>query len=176
MSQRWVAALSSYTFSIKYRSGKHNTDADALSRLPALLKEQHILSPESVGAIYEGTNLSPLVDTISTNTSFDELLSTSNVTNDLDWNSRQNDDDTLRVWKAYVSKGWKPMMEDINSEHHPLSLVTNFKKLILENNILYRKVTINGEEYKQLVVPRSYIDTIMVHLHHQFGHNTFISP
>ena len=30
--QRWVAALSSYKFSIKYRSGKKNADADGLSR------------------------------------------------------------------------------------------------------------------------------------------------
>ena len=32
--QRWVSELSSYDFSIQYRSGKENIDADALSRLP----------------------------------------------------------------------------------------------------------------------------------------------
>ena len=31
---RWVAALSNYNFTIIYRSGKLNQDADALSRLP----------------------------------------------------------------------------------------------------------------------------------------------
>ena len=29
---RWVAALSNYTFSISYKPGRNNTDADALSR------------------------------------------------------------------------------------------------------------------------------------------------
>ena len=32
--QRWVANLANYTFSIKYKSGKSNIDADALSRNP----------------------------------------------------------------------------------------------------------------------------------------------
>jgi hypothetical protein len=36
ITQRWIAALSSYNFEIKYRPGVNNADADALSRLPAL--------------------------------------------------------------------------------------------------------------------------------------------
>ena len=32
--QRWVANLANCTFSIKYKSGKSNVDADALSRIP----------------------------------------------------------------------------------------------------------------------------------------------
>ena len=32
--QQWVANLANYTFSIKYKSGKSNVDADALSRNP----------------------------------------------------------------------------------------------------------------------------------------------
>lgn len=33
-SHRWLAALSTYTFKLKYRAGKQNFDADALSRCP----------------------------------------------------------------------------------------------------------------------------------------------
>ena len=32
--QRWVASLANYNFKIFYRSGKHNVEADALSRIP----------------------------------------------------------------------------------------------------------------------------------------------
>lgn len=31
---RWVAELADFTFTIKYRSGKDNVDADSLSRMP----------------------------------------------------------------------------------------------------------------------------------------------
>ena len=32
--QRWALTLSSYTYNIKYKSGKNQGNADALSRLP----------------------------------------------------------------------------------------------------------------------------------------------
>ena len=37
--QRWVAELADYTFDIKYKPGKHNIEADALSRLPLNVAE-----------------------------------------------------------------------------------------------------------------------------------------
>ena len=32
--QRWIAALANYNFSLNYKSGKTNIEADALSRIP----------------------------------------------------------------------------------------------------------------------------------------------
>ena len=33
---RWVAALAAYNFTLHYRLGKTNVDADALSRIPGI--------------------------------------------------------------------------------------------------------------------------------------------
>lgn len=41
MEQRWVAQLASFNFEVKYRTGRENTNADVLSRLPTAY-----LSPE----------------------------------------------------------------------------------------------------------------------------------
>ena len=49
---RWVAALSNYTFSITYKPGKNNEDADALSRIK--WPEAVDISSQSVHAVCEG--------------------------------------------------------------------------------------------------------------------------
>ena len=46
---RWLTELASFNFKIKYRPGRHNTDADALSRLP--IKEDWKITSEAVQAI-----------------------------------------------------------------------------------------------------------------------------
>lgn len=47
-SYRWLAALSTFTFNIKYRAGKHNMDADGLSRRPHdVLEDNGISESES---------------------------------------------------------------------------------------------------------------------------------
>ena len=45
---RWVAALADYQFSIKYRPGKLNIDADGLSRSPLDWKDAGKLCTETV--------------------------------------------------------------------------------------------------------------------------------
>ena len=45
-AQRWIAALSNYSFDIKYRSGKKNADADGLSRMNEDEREQNVIFPE----------------------------------------------------------------------------------------------------------------------------------
>ena len=40
--QRWIAALANYNFSLHYRLGKTNVEADALSRIPNVEGEMSI--------------------------------------------------------------------------------------------------------------------------------------
>lgn len=55
---RWVAALSAYQFSITYKPGKTNTDADALSRL------SQTLSVDTVKAICDSDQGHPLIESL----------------------------------------------------------------------------------------------------------------
>ena len=172
-SQRWIAALSSYSFSLKSRSGKHNADADALSRLPALLqRDQDDLTKETIEAICNAVDITPYIDSIAMNPDSADVIQSSDIVESrtIDWKERQDMDRMLNRWKHYVRIGKKPKVEDMSPEHQPLSFVRNFKYFILENNIMYRKTVIEGEEYKQLVIPRSYINTVLQQLHDKFGH------
>ena len=47
---RWLASLAAFDFTIKYRPGKNNSDADALSRLPHG-SEYLVITPEMITAI-----------------------------------------------------------------------------------------------------------------------------
>lgn len=60
-SYRWLAALSTFSFDIKYRSGKQNMDADGLSRRPHGTLEDDIDSREESDRIQQFTShhLSP---------------------------------------------------------------------------------------------------------------------
>ena len=52
--QRWIANLANYNFTIHYRSGKSNIDADALSQIPwEVVKTNHV----QVGPIVKSTVL-----------------------------------------------------------------------------------------------------------------------
>lgn len=55
-SYRWLAALSTFTFDIKYRAGKQNQDADGLSRRPHGELTSDIASREESRRIYEFTS------------------------------------------------------------------------------------------------------------------------
>ncbi|KAL1273136.1 hypothetical protein QQF64_028998 [Cirrhinus molitorella] len=66
-SYRWLAALSTFTFNIKYRAGKHNMDADGLSRRPHEMQEDDGVSRDERQKIQRFTShllesASPLED------------------------------------------------------------------------------------------------------------------
>ena len=50
--QRWITELAEYDFTIRYRSGKKNVDADVLSRLPAKKSQSfETISKDSIRAV-----------------------------------------------------------------------------------------------------------------------------
>ena len=56
---RWVADLAGYTFSIKYRPGKSNNDADYLSRNPTtdhFSEHTHSLSSDTVRTVLDNSS------------------------------------------------------------------------------------------------------------------------
>ena len=61
--QRWVASLANYNFTITYHSGKHNVDADTLSRLPwsMVTTDQPLLIKSALIRGTQGESLIPLI-------------------------------------------------------------------------------------------------------------------
>ena len=67
--QRWIASLAQFDFSICYRSGLKNGDADALSRLPYITEpDTQIIGTDSIRTICSAINI-PYVECLSLSSS-----------------------------------------------------------------------------------------------------------
>ena len=94
--QRWVAKLANYNFTIRYKCGQSNVEADALSRIswPEVLSDKDIdvdlecMDTHVVNAVLTGTKTrSSLIESISCSSQIihEELDIDNNSTPTLDW-------------------------------------------------------------------------------------------
>ena len=106
--QRRVAKLANYNFTIRYKCGQSNVEADALSRisLPEVLSDEDIdvdlecMDTHVVKAVLTGTKTkSSLIESISCSSQIipDELDVEDNSTTALDWVKLQRNDPNLSV-------------------------------------------------------------------------------
>ena len=107
--QRWVAKLANYNFTIRYKCGQSNVEADALSRIswPKVLSNHEDLDVDLecmdthiVNAVLTGSkSKSSLTESISWSSKIipDELDTDSSSFTDLDWVKLQRGDPNLSV-------------------------------------------------------------------------------
>ena len=181
--QRWVAALSDYNFTIKYRSGRKNADADGLSRLQedSAADQDKVIFPEVLKAICQCAALQveecPLVESVAVSQPVDvtedipEELLRSHALTSKDWRKAQRDDPTLKLIIEHLQSGSRISVKQI--QNNPLIDRRYFKdweKLYLYQDVLYRKVELNGQAFQQLVIPLSYRELVFKALHDSLGH------
>ena len=107
--QRWVAKLANYNFTIRYRCGQSNVEADALSRIswPKVLSNHkdidvdlECMDTHVVNAVLTGSkSKSSLIESISCSSKIipDELDRDSSSSTNLDWVKQQRADPNLSV-------------------------------------------------------------------------------
>ena len=170
---RWVAALAAYNFSLKYRSGKENSDADALSRLPGLstdTSEYKEITPEVLNVICHNCRPLPYMDTISMSMIpvDDDTVSMENL-NPSEWRSRQRSDPIIGLFSRSVTQKEKPPLDSITTTEGK-SILKEFDHLVIRRGVLYRQVKDEDEESLQLVLPSSWRTDAMKGAHDELGH------
>ena len=175
--QRWIAELANYDFSIQYRSGKHNIDADALSRIPRAIQDQergedqHI-PPDVVKAICESrVNTPAIISTMCLTAEPTQLMNISSsplFCRKQDIVSAQSQDSDLQPFLLYLKDGTKPQKSKLNAEQ--LVLFRVLDSLMLRDNILFRRRINNGEQQYQLVVPTKLRHIALTGIHDNVGH------
>ena len=186
---RWLAALSSYNFSLKYKTGKSNSDADGLSRKPHETQE---LFTEAVKAICQAytvargscpyaenlviTSSPQLVESLDSQSDDSlEFTPKNNISatdiSSINWAKEQSEDSCIGKIFNFVKSGYYPTKEELDSiSSDGVKLLRHWKNLFISDGILYRKTSLNGEEVSQLVLPLKYCDMVFTHLHENVGH------
>ena len=180
---RWVAALADFSFTLKYRPGHANVDADFLSRMPTDIEnlinecteettESDIQSTVNAISTYEKSDVG-WVTAVSTNADAIRLMDApsmgkytpmpaENIT------KAQADDPIIApVLKAKLT-GERPFASERAGESNMTKLLMHeWNKLVIgKDQALYRKTNTR----LQLVLPARYQRLVYKHLHEDMGH------
>ena len=182
--QRWVAKLANYNFSIKYRCGVSNTEADALSRIkwPEALSEMmntdngcmdtHVINAVLTGAVTKSSlieSVSCSVGIIPTELDMNDKLS------NINWMKEQRLDPNLGVIIRLIESGqlFKRKLQGKDSTELK-SFLRNKRSLKLIKDVLYRKSFSDNSTTKktmwQLVVPKIFRERALSGCHDDVGH------
>ena len=171
---RWDAALSNYTFSITYKPGKNNKDADALSRIK--WPEAVDISSQSLHTVCEGVQAPHgKIETLCHGAQAVGVSSQDNMPpgmTPLEWSQAQAKDSVLcqiieaiehkTLGKLKIKKG---MPLDLKAF---LRIRKQFK---LKKGILYRQSQVTSNRTRlQLKLPIEYRQKAMAGCHDQIGH------
>ena len=180
--QRWVAALSDYNFTIRYRSGRKNADADGLSRSmeDTAAGQERIIFPEVLKAICQCAAIQveecPLVESLALSQPDDEredILEEvrARALISKEWRQIQRDDPTLKLIIEHLKAGSRISVQQIqNNPSIDRRYFRDWERLYLSQDVLYRKAELNGQEFHQLVIPLSQRDVVFRALHDSMGH------
>ena len=180
---RWAAQLAQFDFEIKFRSGRSNRNADALSRKrvheDSLSTEStstvNVLSEEILADVVDSTTLKD-VQSISTEGQGSEDSSIATTSMFPEYTKEglaklQAEDNSISRVLAWMANGHKPTFRLIGKEP-PVArkLLHKWDKLLIKDGVLYKKCQDVEGEYLQLVLPESMKQQVLDSLHNFSGH------
>ncbi|XP_042338496.1 uncharacterized protein LOC121939556, partial [Plectropomus leopardus] len=167
--QRWAAQLASFDFEIKYRSGKSNSNADALSR-------QHPPAVPDMEAMLPGTGLpEPLQQALQaqrTEASQAVVIALPSHT-PADIRALQEADPTIRELLPFWKQKQRPTQEERERLSPPaLALLRQWDRLAEKEGVLYRQIfrPDGAEVVLQLLLPIVLREEVLRDVHQRHGH------
>ena len=179
---RWVAALANYNFSLHYRSGKLNKDADSLSRLCEGNDREEVAYPDVLRAIMHSCQVPreelALAESVLVGRSFPIQIPDNGISPDTvkalsstDWIKGQDADPAISRVKEILQYPEKPSARAIAKESPDVrKFLRDWGRFTVKDKVLYRTATVNGEKYDQLVIPANTKSIVLKALHDDNGH------
>ena len=175
---RWVAELSDFNFTIRYRPGKSNGDADALSRLPRHYQElcSKETSTDTIDAVINGITVGKLghstwITAINANNNQTNHTTSSKTVplfSDADVLDAQLQDPVISHVLNFKQQGKKPPPEELKMEPPDVKiLLREWDRLYLAKSGILRHHSVDLD---QLVLPAKYRPLVLKELHNNMGH------
>lgn len=166
---RWLSALAAFNFNIKYRAGKSNMDADALSRLPGLTSNSPDvteMSTDSVKQICSMLDHQPCVLSLCQmhveDGEDDEQLIDYRL-----WRQRQHSDPIIDLFlNALIARRTVNLSDCTTKESR--QMLKEWNKFTVQRGVLFRST--GKEKQLQLVLPPEWRPQAMSGVHDDIGH------
>ena len=157
--QQWVASLANYDFTIHYRSGKHNVEVDALSRI----KRCHDYAIVVKAILTRGLNVDTTIPhwNISIQCHNINLANHPKISKE-EWIREQNADEDIGPVVKLVLQNKHMQYTYKEGDHSGMPVFPKYKQdLFLKNNLLYRKVKLKNHDslVNQFVLPKTHRHT-----------------
>ena len=166
--QRWAAQLASFDFDIKYRSGRSNQNADALSR-------QCPPGPQDIEAMLPGTAMpKPLQQALALRE--DEVIQATIVALPQHTTPEicilQQADPVILEFMPFFERKQRPSHEErAQLSQSALILLRQWDRLVERDGVLYRQVfRSNAEPTFQLLLPEALTSEVLNQVHQEHGH------
>ena len=166
---RWVAELANYNFSLQYKTGKTNCDADGLSRNPVTLYT------DAIKAICMSITANvPPVECLAASDvphSADDSTTLTDNFNNISWLQEQQKDETISRVTDLLRSSFRPREEDYRRESKNVQkYLREWNRLYLADGILFRTASLDGQPVRQIVIPETHKNIAFQGIHSEVGH------
>ena len=160
LEQRWASQLASFNYTLEYRPGRSNGNADALSRQ---YLDRFTTGVEPPQALPHPPSLSPVVQEIAAMPGFSQF----------ELSSLQKHDPVISPVFKYWQEGRAPgreQREQLSQESR--ELLRQWGRLVEKEGVLYRKIhpSGGGDEVFQILLPQCLREKVFQSVHDGHGH------
>ena len=162
-AHKWLPKLFNYNFTIKYRSGKKNADAEGLSRLHENAETTTVFPfPDVLKAICQTVAVEkdeePLVDSLEAPETANQYSQRGRhgtrriLTYLQDWQKAQTTDANINFVTDTIIEGTCPTLQQEKSKHVDITYLSDWDRYSVKDGVLHKAEVINGEVFKRVVL------------------------
>ena len=170
--QWWVASLANYDFTIHCRSGKQNTEADALSRIKWQHKDEVQVKAILTRGFNADTTIPLIIDSGNERCSNVQIDSTPKL-KQVNWIKEQSNDEDIGPVVELVQQGRHLQYTCKEGDSSGMRVLLKYKQdLFIRNGLLYQKVNMKNHDsiINQFVLPKTHRCQATLALHDDYGY------